>query len=45
MSKIVDKVKKTVTDAKDKVKDVGDKAKDTVNDTSNDRYTTKERTS
>jgi len=45
MSKIVDKVKKTVTDAKDKVKDVGDKAKDTVNDTSNDRYSTKERTS
>ena len=45
MSKVVDKVKKTVADAKDKVMDVGDKAKDTVNDTSNDRYTTKERTS
>ena len=45
MSKVVDKVKKTVTDAKDKVMDVGDKAKDTVTGTSTDRYTTKERTS
>ena len=45
MSKVVDKVKKTVTDAKDKVMDVGDKAKDTVTGTSNDRYITKERTS
>jgi hypothetical protein len=44
MSKVVDKVKKTVTDAKDKVMDVGDKAKDTVTGTSNDRNT-KERTS
>jgi hypothetical protein len=45
MSKVVEKVKKTVTNAKDKVMDVGDKAKDTVTGTSNDRNTTKERTS
>jgi hypothetical protein len=45
MSKVVNKVKKTVTNAKDKVMDVGDKAKDTVTGTSNDRNTTKERTS
>ena len=45
MSKVVDKVKKTVTDAKDKVMDVGDKAKDTVTGTSNDKYTTEQRTS
>ena len=45
MSKVVDKVKKTVTNAKDKVMDVGDKAKDTVTGTNNDKYTTKERTS
>ena len=42
MSKVVDKVKKTVSDAKNKVMDVGDKAKDTVTGTSNDRNTTKE---
>jgi hypothetical protein len=45
MSKVVEKVKKTVTNAKDKVMDVGDKAKDTVTGTSNDRNTTKQRTS
>jgi hypothetical protein len=45
MSKVVDKVKKTVTNAKDKVMDVGDKAKDTVTGTNNDKFTTKERTS
>jgi hypothetical protein len=45
MGKVVDKVKKTVTGVKDKVMDVGDKAKDTVTGTSDDKYTTKERTS
>ena len=45
MSKVVDKVKKTVADAKDKVMDVGDKAKDTVTGSSNDKYTTEQHTS
>jgi hypothetical protein len=45
MGKIVDKVKKKVTGAKDKVKDVGEGAKETMTGSTDETYTTKERAS